>query len=269
MKYRHLTIEPHDEFGRWIDSEGQLYIWKTRNGKKVLCPIFKHSPKGLWTTMEGFRRINTMLQLCGPYNDFYILWNIHSDTPMCSDNWLESNYGVFSKLFIYCPCCKNTVSVSINSIRQGQRPGCICISTQLQHWRNRWGVFAEYAEKRNLILLTDEETWKHKCHGRYWCPTLKCRICNTIFDKTSINGLQNGCIGCRCTQKLHYRERRDEVVTHALKKEIEVLSTKDDWLHCTGIFWKPRVKCLRCTAIITETAIVDIIKGNLRCRCPP
>ena len=267
MKYRNLNLEQEGVFGIWRDSSGQLYRWKYRENEKILYPFWKNSPKGLWSSRDGYRRILLMLRLSGSYDKFYILWNTSKSCEMDEDSWLQSKNTVFSKIYVLCTCCDKIVHVTVNSVRQGQRPGCRCHSTQLQHWRHRRDEFDAYASSRKLRLLTSVRDWNLLCDGRYWCPTLECLKCGTVFSQTSINGLQNGCVGCRCTKKLHYRKRRNEVVALAEKHGIKILTSENDWDRCTGIFWKPTVKCIECKKVCSLSSIIDVIKGSMRCEC--
>lgn len=267
MKYRNLKLEQEDVFGNWRDESGQLYRWKYRDDEKILYPFWKNSPKGLWSSRDGYRRCLLILKLSGSHDKFYVLWKTSESCEMDEDSWLRSKNTVFSKVSVLCSCCDKVVYVTINSLRQGQRPGCKCHSTQLQHWRYRRDEFNAYASSRKLRLLTSVSDWKILCDGRYWCPALFCLICGTTFSQTSINGLQNGCVGCNCTKKLHYRKRRNEVVDLAEKHEMQILTAEDEWARCTGIFWKPTVKCLRCNMVCSSTSIIDILKGSMRCEC--
>ena len=187
--------------------------------------------------------------------------------------WVRECHGIEYCPRLKCKECKVVVTSSrIHSMQRGQNIGCRCHLDMLNHWGHRRAEVVAMGEARDFEVLTTEAEWARECHGKEYCPRLKCKECKVVVTSTYIFNLQQGHnIGCKCNSTMlnHWHHRRSEVVQWGEARGFEVLTTEAEWVHeCHGCEYCPKLKCKKCKVVVTSTCVSHLQQGQgLGCSC--
>ena len=253
-----------------VDDKQWFKVKKTTEGKRRIVPIFNGYVR--WHTAEGFAAMCLILSCLGGDGE-YVLWD--DGHKMSEEEWKKRKFTAKSKPPIRHSVCGEVVtSTSVNSLQQGTGIGCGCHSNQANHWRDRRPEIVEKgANGGNYEVLTTKEEWHRDCHGRTYCPKLRCVICKEEVTSTCVSSLQQGQgIGCGChsTHANHWRDRRPEIVAKGANGgNYEVLTTKEEWHRdCHGKMYCPKLQCVKCKEVVTSTCIHNLQQGHgIGCGC--
>jgi hypothetical protein len=196
------------------------------------------------------------------------------DTP--PEEWKRDCFGRHYCPEFECLKCNQTVNTtSLASMHQGHSIGCSCRNTHAEAnlWVNKRDVVVEWGKKDGYEVVTSPEEWKRDCFGRGYCPEFECLKCHEPVRTTSLTNLQQGHgIGCSC-RNTHaeanlWVNRRDEVVECGEKGNFKVVTPPEEWKReCTGAFYCPEVKCLKCKQTVKTTSLTHLKLGTIGCGC--
>ena len=252
-----------------VDDRRRFRVTPTKGGDRLM-PVFARRVS--WETAAGFAAMQLILSCLGAVGE-YVLWDDVAGAAMTEDSWKRRRPDNRHKPSVWHRACNETVTTAdIHGLRKGYRPGCTCVSLRARHWRRRRAEVVAWGERDGYEVLTSSDEWVERCDGIEWRPMLRCNECQYVVTTSSLHHLQRGNKpGCRCCSNHAnaWPHRRAEVVSWGEERGFEVVTTSAEWLEqCTGVSWRPTLRCLRCRATVTSTHIYSLQQGqNIGCEC--
>ena len=135
-----------------------------------------------------------------------------------------------------------------------------------------------YDEARDVIFRAGGDIdisrveWHAQCTGAKFKPRIRCLKCGFHVTSTAISNIQQGRgVGCpNCVAILnpwHNRYSEAQALVRAAGGVLDM--SQDEWRsECTGVDFKPRIRCSKCQFLVTSTHINSMRQGQgLGCLC--
>lgn len=134
------------------------------------------------------------------------------------------------------------------------------------------GEYQLWSKKMNAQMTPTE--WVQKGMVAVSKPPIKHIKCGQVVTTSMLTNLQHGCrIGCKChytnAEQNMWVNKRDVVVEWGKKGDYELVTTPEEWKReCTGAFYCPKLKCIKCNEFVSKTTLNNMQQGTrIGCRC--
>ena len=253
----------------------QLFKQKTTKDGVRLVPIFPHMD---WKSKAGFEAVKLLLDCVGLKDQYTLVMDDETKTPMTFNNWKRVCTGIIFKPFIFCNQCQQTCdSTAIHDLRKGRGVGCGCgcnKRTDEDRQKERaaaWNAFEALglgldSFGRGVLTKQDDGTVED-ARGRIFEPRKTHNDVRLvpIFSRTKWK-TETGFEAVKLLLDCLGETGRFTLV---VDEETKAPMNLDQWKStCTGSDFKPFIFCGQCNQTSSSTDIHSLQQGHgVGCGC--